>query len=153
MAKIKRMYYLAYGSNMNCEQMRKRCPENIFIKKAYLKDYKFIYDDYSKNWNGAVGNVVESKDNIVWGVVFEITEKDLKNLDKHEGYPEVYNRKQIDIYDNEGNVLSAIVYLREKQDEGKPSEAYENMVIQSAREHAIPEKYIEKYLKWNKNKA
>lgn len=48
------MYYFGYGSNINHEQMKIRCPNAKFIKKVFLKNYKFVYDGYSKSHKGAV---------------------------------------------------------------------------------------------------
>jgi len=32
--------------------MKCTCPDNRFIKRACLYDYKFVYDGHSKNWEG-----------------------------------------------------------------------------------------------------
>ena len=53
-------YYFAYGSNMNHKQMKSRCPDSHFLKRAYLEGYKFAYDGYSKTRNGAVANIIET---------------------------------------------------------------------------------------------
>ena len=37
------MYYFAYGSNLNYKQMNCRCPDNKYIARAYLDNYKFVY--------------------------------------------------------------------------------------------------------------
>ena len=36
-------YYLAYGSNLNLEQMKYRCPTAKPIGKMNLKDYRLVY--------------------------------------------------------------------------------------------------------------
>src|SRR4030095_3388653 len=38
---IVHLYYFAYGSNMNWEQMQRRCPSTRFVCVASLKDYRF----------------------------------------------------------------------------------------------------------------
>ena len=39
----KEMIYIAYGSNMNMEQMKRRCPKATPIGKSMLKDYKLEF--------------------------------------------------------------------------------------------------------------
>ena len=39
----KEMIYIAYGSNMNIEQMKRRCPKATPIGKGILKDYKLVF--------------------------------------------------------------------------------------------------------------
>ena len=75
------MYYLAYGSNMNFEQMNMRCPGNKFLGPARLNDYKLIFDGESRSWGGAVANIIESTDVTVWGGLYEISEANLAALE------------------------------------------------------------------------
>lgn len=37
------MIYVAYGSNLNIEQMEIRCPGAALIGTGYLKDWELIY--------------------------------------------------------------------------------------------------------------
>ncbi len=69
------MYYFAYGSNLNHKQMNCRCPENKFIERAFLDNYRFVYDGYSNKWEGAVANILESVDSIVWGGLYKETQR------------------------------------------------------------------------------
>jgi hypothetical protein len=78
-------FYFAYGSNMNEEQMQKRCPNAKPIGKAILKDHKIAFTRESNKWKCAVADILVSPGDNVWGVLYSITEEDLSNLDKHEG--------------------------------------------------------------------
>lgn len=70
--------YFGYGSNMNFKQMQDRgCPKYKFISKAYLEDYKFVYDGFSKKRQCSVANVIYIPGNRVWRGIFKIT-KELK---------------------------------------------------------------------------
>jgi len=138
-------YYFAYGSNMNFKQMKERCPDARFLKRAYLEGYRFVYDGYSDTRKGAVANIVEDKDK-VWGGLFEVSEECIKNLDRCEGYPKVYERKVLTVKDDEGNTYEAIVYLRKPRDKGKPSEEYRKVVLEGAKDCGLPEEYIKQYL-------
>jgi gamma-glutamylcyclotransferase len=139
-------YYFAYGSNMNHEQMKKRCPNSRFIKSAYIKGYKFVYDGYSTKWEGAVANIISDKHSIVWGGLFEIDDSCLTNLDRCEGYPKVYNREILKFKDREGNKNEAWVYFREPQQEGEPLDTYVSTILEGARASELPEEYIKKII-------
>jgi len=139
-------YYFAYGSNMNFKQMKERCPDARFLKRAYLEGYRFVYDGYSKTRKGAVANIVEAEGKEVWGGLFEVSEECIKSLDSYEGYPISYKRKVLTVKDDKGNTYEAIVYLREPQQKGKPSEEYRKMVLEGAKDCGLPEEYIKQYL-------
>lgn len=142
------MYYFAYGSNMNHQQMRKRCPSSIFIKKGFLKGYKFVYDGYSSTWQCSVANIVKTSEenDVVWGGLFEINNDNLSALDCCEGYPYSYDRKEIEVKDEEGNIYNAITYFREKKTKGELSKDYRDVVIQGAKDCNLPKEYIKNNL-------
>ncbi|KAK4043961.1 hypothetical protein C8A01DRAFT_31834 [Parachaetomium inaequale] len=75
-----RILYFAYGSNLHVAQMAKRCPESLFMGKATLPGYR-----WQINQRG-VANVVEAGPNFcVKGLVYAVTPKDRRALDKSEG--------------------------------------------------------------------
>ncbi|GIW65482.1 MAG: hypothetical protein KatS3mg095_0001 [Candidatus Parcubacteria bacterium] len=143
-------YYFAYGSNMDLEQMKRRCPNSEFVKVAKLEGYQFVYDGYSSIRKGAVANIVKKEDSIVYGALFKISDEDEEKLDKYEGYPNFYDKKTVKAKDKEGNEYDAFVYYREPKEEGFPSKEYENIVVSAAYKLNLPKDYIDKYLKKNK---
>lgn len=143
------MYYFAYGSNMNLKQMKKRCGLDTFkpICKAYLPGYKFLYDGYSHSRGGAVANIVESENSIVWGALYHITKECLQRLDKYEGYPTFYKRKEVTIKTDDEKEYLAWVYYRESEREGEPPHEYRQIILEGAKNWRLPDDYIEKFLK------
>jgi len=142
------MKYLAYGSNMNHKQMTERCPSSKFIEKVKLVGYKFVYDGFSNIWEGSVANIVESKDYFVWGSLFEINNDNLASLDCYEGYPNSYNRKEVEVINDNKNIIkNVIIYYRVEKKEGKPSELYRDVVIKGAHDCGLDKEYINKFLK------
>jgi len=120
-------FYFAYGSNMNLEQMKCRCPDSKLLGVAILKGYRFVYDGYSSYRKGAVANIVESPDEVVYGALYEISDSDEENLDRYEGYPTYYQKKMVKVVDLQGNEYEAMVYYRETREPGLPSEEYESI--------------------------
>lgn len=131
---------------MNFKQMEERCGKFLFITKAFLIGYKFVYDGYSKRRKGAVANVVESHGDVVEGGIFLISNECLKNLDRHEGYPNVYFRKKLFVNGADGNNYYAIVYLRKPLESGKPDDEYRKIVLEGAKDCGLSDSYINKYI-------
>lgn len=140
------MYHFAYGSNLNHKQMNCRCPDNKFIKRAYLDNYNFVYDGFSSNWGGAVANILESADSIVWGGLYEISKSDLENLDRYEGFPDSYDRKKLEVKDEQGNICKAITYFRIGEKVGIPSNKYRKTVVNGAKDCDLPDDYVKNNL-------
>lgn len=79
--------YIAYGSNLNTEQMARRCPTAHIYGSGYLNNWKLIYRG-SKT--GAYASIQRKKGCRVPIVVWEIEKEDERNLDIYEGYPTFY---------------------------------------------------------------
>jgi gamma-glutamylcyclotransferase (GGCT)/AIG2-like uncharacterized protein YtfP len=137
------MYYFAYGSNMNHEQLQQRCPGSRFIDTAYLNNARFRYDGHSKTWNNkAVANIISSDSEKVWGGLFEINENDMTQLDICEGFPERYGKKTMRVIDTKGEIHSAWVYFRIGEIRGEPLTEYRKVVLKGAENCNLPKEYI-----------
>jgi len=109
------MYYFAYGSNLNRKQMLERCPDAQPKFTASLPNYKLIFTGWSRRWHGGVASIKPSKGEKVIGSVYEISNKCLAALDKHEGYPTVYQRMNIFVFTDLGDPVEAITYTKLEQ--------------------------------------
>lgn len=96
--------YFAYGSNLDVEQMKRRCPESKVLVPGCLRGYRLDFTWHSSGWGGGVADVVLDPQKEVWGVVYELTMRDLELLDNYEGYPKVYTRFQTSIETSERTV-------------------------------------------------
>jgi len=139
--------YFAYASNLNQAQMKRWCPASRFVKVACLEGYRFVYDGYSVPWDGAVGNIVKSETERVWGAVFDITERDRLTLDAFEGYPRHYERLEVEVRDRDGRTDRVMTYGRTGRAAGQPHPDYEKVVLDGARECGLPEDYVDKALR------
>jgi gamma-glutamylcyclotransferase (GGCT)/AIG2-like uncharacterized protein YtfP len=131
---------------MNFKQMKERCSSARFVTRAKLHGYRFVYDGYSSYRNGAVANIIKSDSDTVEGGVFEINEECLKNLDRCEGYPKSYDRRPVEVVDDNGKSYNVIVYLRKPQEIGRPSNEYRNIILEGARDCGLSQDYIKKFL-------
>lgn len=78
--------YFAYGSNLDPEQMRSRCPDGAFRTVARLPDHALAFTRFAPRRGCGVADVVERPGADVWGVVYDLNERDLARLDAFEGY-------------------------------------------------------------------
>lgn len=123
-----RKLYLAYGSNLSLEQMAYRCPSAYPIGSATLNDYQLLFKG-SKS--GSYLTVEPMKGGHVPLLVWSIDEVDERNLDRYEGYPSFYYKKELPIslrslLDGEslGNQHGLIYIMHEARPLGCPSFGY-----------------------------
>ncbi|WP_217957929.1 gamma-glutamylcyclotransferase family protein [Acutalibacter muris] len=99
--------YIAYGSNMNIEQMERRCPGARVAGKGWLKDHRLFFAGRSE---AAVASIEPAEGHAVPVVLWEITPKDEQALDRYEGYPWFYGKQDLTVEVN-GKPVSAMVYV------------------------------------------
>lgn len=94
---IKKIFYFAYGSNLNLKKMVDLGCTISFLRAAELRDYELVFNKRSyKDPNVGFANIVRS-DKKVEGILYEILEEDLLKLDKIEGCPKHYHRRRIEV--------------------------------------------------------
>ena len=91
---MERRYYIAYGSNLNVPQMRMRCPHATILGTATLKGWELLFKG-SKT--GSYLTIEQCEGGSVPVVIWEVTEKDEKALDRYEGVPSFYYTKEIKV--------------------------------------------------------
>ena len=97
------MYYVAYGSNINLEQMAYRCPNSKVVCTGFINNYKLVYNRHA--------NVVPCKNEKVPVLLWDINEADWRNLDMYEGYPNYYYKEVIQVEKTNGETCKAVIYL------------------------------------------
>lgn len=135
------MYYFAYGSNMNLEHMRRLCGWHCqLLCRASLPDFEIGLD------TRGYANIRKQANNTVWGVLYEINTDGLNILDKFEGYPTVFGREEVMVFDENQVMYKAQVYIEPATEFGgkKAREEYFKRVISAAWESKLPEAWIKK---------
>ncbi|KAM0248364.1 hypothetical protein ACHAP5_003539 [Fusarium lateritium] len=85
-----RTLYFAYGSNLCLAQMAKRCPNSIFKGKATLDSYRWQINERG------VANVIEAgSGHSVEGLLYSISPKDQRTLDRNEGVAKGFYQKYL----------------------------------------------------------
>lgn len=136
---MEKILYFAYGSNLNIEQMKKRCPESVGISAAVLDGWKLVERTYA--------DIEQAAGSVVNGALYEISESDLAALDCYEGFPEYYTRLEVMAADKSGRYHKAWVYTMTEdcgkhRDSGKYSEQYRKICSDGAEYWGIPNAFI-----------
>ena len=142
---MSKRYYIAYGSNLNIPQMRMRCPGARSIGTSVIEDYQLLFKG-SKTGSYLTIEPMEGAEVPV--VIWEVTETDEKALDRYEGYPNFYYKKEmtLDIKGiRTGKVRrrDAFAYImHEERELGIPSWYYVNTCLDGYRAFGFDEKYL-----------
>jgi len=117
--------YFAYGSNLDEAQMRRRCPGARRIAQVHLPSYRLAFVGRSKTWGGSVATLVEDRSTRTPGLLYEITEAELLDLDRHEGvHLGSYERVLVAVMSTERALIEAFTYLHRAGAPGNPSLRY-----------------------------
>lgn len=117
--------YLAYGSNLNLEQMAFRCPYAVPLGPVWLEGYRLLFRG-SKS--GAYATLEPYSVSRVPALLWEITPRDEEALDRYEGWPRFYRKEMVPVEHN-GKMLDVMVYImNEGCSLGMPSKNYLDIV-------------------------
>ena len=100
--------YIAYGSNLSVEQMRYRCPDAKVIGMAAIKDWKLVFRVHA--------TIEPAEGRVVPVLIWEIGDRDERNLDRYEGAPSYYRKEDMtvtmtDLDGKNPQEVTAMVYL------------------------------------------
>lgn len=109
----KNKLYLAYGSNLNVEQMKHRCPTAKVVGSTDVLGHRLVFRGARE---GAVATIEPCKGKSVQTLVWEITPTDEKALDRYEGWPHLYRKETIKVK-LDGTTVQTMVYI---MNEGRP---------------------------------
>lgn len=144
---MKKKFYIAYGSNLHLEQMKYRCPTATVVGKSELVGYKLIFKGAPIN---AYATIEENINDTVPILIWELKPQDEKALDRYEGYPTFYYKKNITV-EVEGTQVEAMVYImNEKAQIGIPSPRYYQIIRTGYKNAGFDESVLEDALRISK---
>ena len=131
----KKVLYVAYGSNINFEQMKYRCPNSVAVGTAMLKGYELQFRYHA--------TLEANKESEVPILLQELDSQDENYLDKYEGYPRYYRKEKLTI-DFNGNFVEAKVYtMNGNIPLQSPSAKYYDIIEKGYRENGLDISYLE----------
>lgn len=126
------MLYFAYGSNLDKEKMKIRCPDSEVLGIAILKDYELCFPIKSQMWNGGVASIRIHQGEAVQGLIYRVSESDIVALDQYEEFIEIghqdnlYDKIDVEVSLQDGTFLKVFAYQAKTQQDlyYPPSQEY-----------------------------
>lgn len=142
--------YFAYGSNMRTERLRFRTPGCKVIGPATLVGHELRFHKSSKDGSAKCDAFLTGvSTDLVVGILFSIPGSQKAALDKAEGLGNGYEEATITVMTVDGKAVDAVTYLASEgaiDDKLKPYQWYKAFVESGAKEHGIPDAYVQKYI-------
>ena len=130
--------YFAYGSNMNSDQMTRRCPGAERVGRAFLEDHKLGFVGRSYTWYGrGVATAVPAEGERLPGVLWRVEGPHFRALDRCEGVPTSYVRERLPVV-RRGAYEPAHVYFANSQVANSPSAIYADVIRKAHRKIGVP---------------
>ena len=125
--------YIAYGSNINLEQMAHRCPNSKIVSKEMLKGYELEFR--------GVATIVPNDRSEVPILIWEIDGRDEHSLDRYEGFPNLYRKELFEI-EVDGEKKECMAYLMNKGQISPPTSYYYNVINQGYEANGMDTSYL-----------
>lgn len=136
--------YIAYGSNINKNQMALRCPTARVKGTGYIEGWSLYFKGSPSS---AVATIEPEKNSTVPVLVWEIEPDDEKALDRYEGFPWLYRKEIITAVVGEKQVEGMVYIMNGERCYGAPSESYYETILQGYEEFGMDINYFNKACK------
>lgn len=135
--------YFAYGSNMDPDQMRERCPASTMAGVATLPGHAF------RIAAGGYATVVPDTAGLVHGVLWNLAAADETTLDRYEELDrDLYRKIEVTVMRPGGATERAMAYVATDPTVGRPVANYQERIVEAAFHHRFPVDYIESLRTW-----
>ena len=138
-------YYLAYGSNLNVAQMQFRCPDATVVGTAVIPGYELLFKG---SLTGAYLTIEPKQGAQVPVGVWEVSLTDEFRLDRYEGFPSFYYKREMripvkDIRTGKTKLRDAFVYImHEDRKLGVPTDMYVRTCIEGYRDFGFDTDFL-----------
>jgi gamma-glutamylcyclotransferase (GGCT)/AIG2-like uncharacterized protein YtfP len=140
--------YFAYGSNINLDQMARRCPEATVVEPVTLENYELLFRG---NGGGCgVATISPKEGSTVHGLLWNLSPKDEKALDFYEGYPHLYDKQPVNVRTQNGSEITVMAYVMTREKERIPTEptvGYFDGIWEGFEENGLPTHALEQAIR------
>lgn len=140
--------YVAYGSNLNKQQMKGRCPDAKFVGTGVIENYEL---QFKGSLYGAHATIAPKKGASVPVGLWTIQSRDESRLDMYEGYRKTgyryYDKEQVRVnMTNGGSVIGMVYIMDQRMDFGQPTPGYYDTVREGYANCGLDETVLEQAL-------
>ena len=132
--------YIAYGSNMDLEQMRFRCPKARMVGKGMVTGYRLLFKG-SKT--GSYATIERKAGRKVPVLVWTVSESDECSLDRYEGCPKFYFKTEISVTVGKKRMRGMAYIMHEERALGVPSEYYYDVIARAYKKFGFDMRILE----------
>jgi gamma-glutamylcyclotransferase (GGCT)/AIG2-like uncharacterized protein YtfP len=137
---VKTPLYFAYGSNLDVEQMRARCPNAQPRFRALLEAHGLEFTHWSQRWRGGAADVIADAQRRVWGAVYEMGAGDFEALDPFESG---YDRVELVVRGDDGRAHAVTSYAVRAKRSFAPHPEYLGKILRWGEHWRFPPEYLE----------
>ena len=135
--------YIAYGSNLNLEQMKHRCPTAEVVGKTTLENYRLRFRG---RFTTAFATLEPAEGRSVPVLVWKLKAEDETRLDRYEGFPTQYRKEMLSVAVN-GETVDAMIYImNERFPYRQPSGSYYQVILDGYTELGFDPMILDAYL-------
>ena len=140
------MLYAAYGSNLNVEQMKWRCPGAERVGTTVIPNYRLMFKG-SKT--GAYCTIEPEVGCEVPVGIWRVTDDDIEALNHYEGYPTFYYKKGFNLFcsDNKRHKVFAYI-MHENRAYGLPYASYVATCLDGYLDFGFDRNVFEDAIRW-----
>jgi gamma-glutamylcyclotransferase len=136
------MLYFAYGPNMNTETLAAREVRFEKVCTGKVRDMRLVFRKPGEDGSGKA-DLEDARGAVTEGVVYDVAEGALANLDLYEGVDRGHYQRQRAMVQTSRGELECDVYRATKFRDGlKPTAAYLGEIIRGAEEHRLSASYL-----------
>ena len=140
--------YVAYGSNLNKQQMKGRCPDAKFVGTGVIENYEL---QFKGSLYGAHATIAPKEGSSVPVGLWTIQIRDESRLDMYEGYRKTgyryYDKEQVRVnLSNGGSVIGMVYIMDQKMDFGQPTPGYYETVKEGYDDCGLDQSVLEQAL-------
>lgn len=140
--------YFVYGSNMNPEQIFRRCGSPEPLGVARVADYRLSFFGHSATWDGGEEAVVPHSGAEVWGMLYRMSFREADLLDEWQGVRTdgcgSYFLFPVFAVGLDGVSQAALLYRSDLMAKPcLPSDAQRDYIVAGARAQGLPAAYVE----------
>lgn len=135
------MLYFAYGHNLDPDNLSRRGVSFSRVCTGKIRDLRLVFHKPGEDGTGRA-DVQDHRGSQVEGVIYEVPEASLANLEIYEGVDKGHYRRQLMKVQTSKGELECVVYRAAKFKSGlKPSRAYLDQLVRGALIHKLSEDY------------
>jgi cation transport regulator ChaC len=139
---VRHMLYFAYGENMDEVTLAARGVQFSRVCTGKVRNLRLCFQKPGEDGTGKA-DLKDDRGAVTEGVVYDVPEASLANLDVYEGVDKGHYRRQTVTVQTPRGELECVLYRAAKFKGGlKPSPPYLQTIIRGAEAHRLSEDYL-----------